>query len=200
MPPKPSICRLASACAGMAREPRVEHALHPRVPLQEFRHGLGIGCMPFHAQRQRLDAAQDEIAVEGAGYAARHAAQGMQPLAELGRARHEEAAEHVGMPAEVLRRRMHDDVAAELERPLEKRRGKRVVHDREDAVAFRERRCAAEVLDAQQRVGRASPATASSFAAGSRPRSRRGRSNPRTRPAGPALRGRTSLRMRKVPP
>ena len=44
------------------------------------------------------------------------------------------AADHVGVPAEVLGRRVHDDVGAELERALVDRRGERVV-DGDERVA-----------------------------------------------------------------
>src|SRR5690606_6484026 len=45
------------------REPRIVHALHARRALEttrELRGGLDVA---LHAQRQRLDAAQDEVAV-----------------------------------------------------------------------------------------------------------------------------------------
>ena len=53
----------------------------------------------------------------------------------------DEPADDVGVAAEVLRGRVHDDVGAELERPLEVRRRERVVDD--DARAARRARARA---------------------------------------------------------
>ena len=87
------------------------------------------------AQVQRAQAAVDEEAVERAG----HRADGVLHEAHAARAApasrdDDRAADDVGVPAEVLRRRVHDDVGAELERALDDRRGERVV-DGDERVA-----------------------------------------------------------------
>ena len=61
-------------------------------------------------------------------------------LAELGVGRDERAADDVGVPAEVLRRRVHDDVGAERERLLQVGRGEGVVDDQQRAGVVRDRR------------------------------------------------------------
>ena len=51
-----------------------------------------------------------------------------------------DAADHVGMAVEIFRRRMHDDVDAEFQRPLEIGAAEGVVGDREQALAPGQRR------------------------------------------------------------
>ena len=52
----------------------------------------------------------------------------------------DDAGEHVAVAGQVLRRRLDDEVGAELERPAEVRRGERVVDDVAGAVAMGQRR------------------------------------------------------------
>ena len=67
----------------------------------------------------------------------------------------DEPADDVGVAAEVLRRRVEDDVGPELERPLEVRRGEGVVDDDEHARASgRAAEARLDVDDVQQRVRR----------------------------------------------
>ena len=63
-----------------------------------------------------------------------------QPLDVLLRLRDRGSADRVGVAAEKLRRRVHDDVGAERERLLEVRRGEGVVDDDDGAVAVGELR------------------------------------------------------------
>ena len=60
------------------------------------------------------------------------------PLGELGVVDRDEPADDVGVAAEVLRGRVHDDVGAERERLLQVRRGERVVDDDARAALVRE--------------------------------------------------------------
>ena len=112
-----------------------------------------------------------------------------------------DAADHVGVAVQVLRRRVHDDVEAELERPLDVGAGEGVVGDRDQrrarlasaAIAF-------EVDELQQRIGRRLDPD--------HPRLRPDRRLDRVevgevdegRPAGPAERLRTRSNRRNVPP
>ena len=50
----------------MARQPRIEHPRHARVPLQELGERQAVGRVLGHAERQRLRAAQHEPGVERA--------------------------------------------------------------------------------------------------------------------------------------
>ena len=89
------------------------------------------------SQRERLDPAQDEAAVERAGHRAERLLEEEEPLRDRRRRRRDEAADDVGVAAEVLRRRVDDDVGAELERALEVRRRERVVDDEQRAGLVR---------------------------------------------------------------
>src|SRR3546814_8586749 len=76
--------------------------------------------MAFHAQRQSLQAAQGEEAVEGTLNGADGVLQKGKLIGQSGVvADHQDAADHVGVAVEVLRGRMHDHVEAELQRPLD---------------------------------------------------------------------------------
>ena len=72
----------------------------------------------------------------------------------VGIGRDQGAADHVRVAAEVLRRRVHDDVGPEFERLLQVRRGERVVDDEPRAGLVRDRRQRRDVGDAEQRVRR----------------------------------------------
>ena len=99
-------------------------------------------AVTLHAERQRLQAAQREEAVErtlrrrrprSAGTRAARASSGCSPTIA-------NAADHVGVAVQILGRRMHDDVEAELERPLHVGAGEGVVGDRDDAAPAGDRR------------------------------------------------------------
>ena len=79
----------------------------------------------------------------------------VQPRARASSSRRDRGAEQdVGVPGEVLRHRVHDDVGAELERPLQQRRRERVVHRQQRAAARGPPRPARQVGDLEQRVRR----------------------------------------------
>jgi hypothetical protein len=63
-------------------------------------------------------------------------------------------ADHVGMAVEILRRRMDDQVDAELQRPLKIRAAERVVDNGGKVPAFGKRGDPFEVDDTQERIGR----------------------------------------------
>ena len=116
---------------------------------------LAVARMTLHPQRQRLDAAQRQETVERAGDRADRVLQEFQPVGQiLVVADRDAAADHVGMAVQIFRRRMHDEVDAELERPLDVGAAEGVVGDRDHALAPGERRDALKIDDAQQRVGR----------------------------------------------
>ena len=111
--------------------------------------------MALHAQRQRLEAAQRQEAVERALDGADRVLQELDALAQLGVvADDRHAADHVGMAVEILRGRVHDDVEAEFERALHLGAGEGVVGDGPDAALLRDRRDALEIDQLEQRIGR----------------------------------------------
>ena len=75
-------------------------------------------------------------------------------LGQVEVADHDGAADHVAVPADVLGRRVHDDVGAERERLLEVRRRERVVDDEHRAGVVGDLGQRLDVGDGQQRVGR----------------------------------------------
>jgi len=74
--------------------------------------------MALHAHGQCLDAAEHEVAVERARHSTDRVLQEPHPLGDLGVVGGDEPADDVGVPAQILRDGVHDDVGAELERPL----------------------------------------------------------------------------------
>src|SRR3546814_8846097 len=73
-------------------------------------HRHGVAAMAFHAQRQSLQAAQGEEAVEGTLNGADGVLHKGKLIGQSGVvADHQDAADHVGVAVEVLRGRMHED-------------------------------------------------------------------------------------------
>ena len=110
--------------------------------------------MRAQARLQGAQAAQGQIAVERAARHAEAVAPPGELLADRGVLPHDRAADDVGVAVEILRRRMHDDVGAERDRLLQRRRQKRVVDDDERADLVGEARHRGDVDDAQQRIAR----------------------------------------------
>src|SRR5205823_13593279 len=106
--------------ARVSRQARVEHLLDARMPFEEARDRVRVMAVLPHPDGQRLDTAQDEPAVEWTGDRAERLLQEREPLSDRRIVRGREAADDVGMAAEVLRRRVDDDVRSQLERALEK--------------------------------------------------------------------------------
>ena len=93
-----------------------------------------------HAQVQRLGAAEREPRIERTGHGAGGIVDELQPRGEVVVAQHGDAADHVAVSVQILRRRVVDDVRAELERPLEERRREGVVDDQERVGPVRDLR------------------------------------------------------------
>ena len=74
--------------------------------------------MRGHPQVQGADAAVHEEAVEGARHGADRVLDEAQALVPVLRRGDDDAADDVGMPAEVLGGGVHDEVRPEFERPL----------------------------------------------------------------------------------
>ena len=138
--PKPSICARRAGVAGIAGQARVADAAHG---------GMRVEAAARARRRRpaRAPAARRACAARAAR-GTRPSAPGTAPSTSRRRSQrlrerrvggHHGAHQQVGVPAEVLRRAVHDDVGAELQRPLEQRRGERVV-DRRAAPRGRGRR------------------------------------------------------------
>ena len=105
----------------MFRQARVIHTLDCRVLGEKARHGQGVGLMAVHAHRQRLQAAQQQPAIERAGYRATDVLEKGQPLAQTSVVGEHRAAHHIVVSVEILRCALNHQVDAKLERLLKVR-------------------------------------------------------------------------------
>ena len=140
--------------ARVAREAGVEDALDPRVRLEELDHGMRVLAVALHPHGEGLHPAQHEPRVERPRDRAERLLQEAEALRDRRVVRAREAADDVRVAAEVLRRRVEDDVGAERERLLEIRRGEGVVDDEDRAGRVGGVRDRADVDEVEQRVRR----------------------------------------------
>ncbi len=126
-----------------------------RVGFQPLRKRQGVFAVRTHAQREGLEAAQGEEAVERALDAADGVLQERHLLGELGVvANDRDAADHVRVAVEILGGRVHDDVRTQAERALQHRGSKGVVdHDQQAALA-RDLGNGSDIDQLEHRVGR----------------------------------------------
>src|SRR5207237_10613189 len=99
----------------MRFQARVDDAFDLGMLLKKRRDRHCVCAMPLHPNGEGLDAAQGEESVEGTGYAADGVLQESELFFMNGLAQDSGAADHVGMPVQVLRGRVHHDVEAELQ-------------------------------------------------------------------------------------
>src|SRR5438034_11256117 len=84
--------------------------------------------MPLHTERQRFQTAQDKKTIERAGDCADRILQECNLISELlVFANDNNAAHEIGMPVQIFRRGMHDNVEARLDWTLDPGSGKCVV-------------------------------------------------------------------------
>ncbi len=69
--------------------------------------------MTIHPQRKRLDAAHHEVTIERRWHATGGVLEERQPLGQFVEINRENPAHHVAVPAQILRRRVNDDVCPE---------------------------------------------------------------------------------------
>ena len=124
------------------------------MPGEQLRDALGVVAVPLHPHREGLHPAQGQPVVERAGHRADRVLGERQLLGQGVVAGHQGAADHVGVPAEVLGRGVQHDVRAEGERLLQVGRGEGVVDDEAHVRRARDVRERGDVRDAQQRVRR----------------------------------------------
>ena len=154
IPPKSRICRAAISWPGCVGQARVEDALDGGWPRGTRRPRCAFSqCCRIRTASVFIPRSTSQQS-NGPGHRAERLLQEAQPLGERRVVRRDEAADHVRVAAEVLRRRVDDDVGAELERPLEVGRGEGVVDDDQRAGLVRRLGDGADVDDVQQRVRR----------------------------------------------
>ena len=138
----------------MRRQAGVEDLRHPRVLVQVAGDGMGVLAVLAHPDGKGLQPAQHQPAVERPRHRAERLLQEEQALGDGRVVRSREAADQVRVTAEVLGRRVDDDVGAELERLLQVRRGEGVVDHDHRAGCVRRLGHGPDVDDVQHRVGR----------------------------------------------
>ena len=97
-------------------------------------HGNAVGVVLEHADRQRLDAAGDQEAVHGRQARARRTLDEVDFLSVFRTRQDNGAAGRVAVAVEILRHRMHDDVRAQLDGPLQVRTQEGVVDHQGDVA------------------------------------------------------------------
>ena len=103
---------------------------------EERGHGRRVRHVPLDAEVERPEPAQHQEAIERAGHAAHRVLEEPEPLGDRRVAGDRDPEDRVAVAREVLRRRVEDDVRAEVQRTLERRRRERVV-DHEERPAGR---------------------------------------------------------------
>ena len=138
----------------VARQARPRHPLDLRVLREELGDVLGVRRVALHAHVERLQAAQHEEAVERARHAADRVLEEAEALGERVVAREHRAADDVAVAVQVLRRRVDDDVGAELEGALEVRRRNVLSTTISTPCALADLRDGGEVGELERRVRR----------------------------------------------
>ena len=138
---------------GVVGEAGVENLLDGRLLRQPDGQLGRVVAVSVHPDRERLQPAECQVAVERPGDAAGRV------LVELDRVEQvlwpdHRPADHVRVPAEVLRRRVDDDVGPELDRLLEVGRRERVIDGQLGPVLVGDLGDGRDVEDLQERVGR----------------------------------------------
>ena len=136
---------------GMAGKPRVIDALDGGMFAEHLGHRLRASLVGLHARAERLDASQHQPGVEWRAGDAQRIDDIGDPLGMRLVSRDDAAPDDVRMAVEVLRRRMHDHVDSELERPLQIGGQKRVVGNRDDARFTGDLRHGGQIDKVQQR-------------------------------------------------
>jgi hypothetical protein len=123
--------------------------------LQQLGDGQCRRAMPFHAQFERLQAAQKEESGQRRNSGAGEVAQPMAPdhFDNAFWSRHD-AGDKVAMPADELGRRMHDEVGAQEDGLLQCGRGEGVVNDRQGSGLVCDPADGGNVDDPEVRIGR----------------------------------------------
>ncbi|CAM5381666.1 hypothetical protein STANM309S_03094 [Streptomyces tanashiensis] len=111
-PPPPARTFRAMPYEGWSAPPRVVHGPDLAVRGEQFGEGGGVGAVLAHPQGQRGDPAQGEPGRERVGAGAEFDRAGPHPAAQRLVGEDGGAAQHVGVPGEVLGGGVHDDVGA----------------------------------------------------------------------------------------
>ena len=105
----------------MIGQARIVDLAHERVIVQVFGDGLRVLAVLAHTHGERLDATEDEPAIEGRGDTASRVLVKLHLAIELLVRGQNRAADDIAVSVEILGRAVDDDVRAEVERLLERR-------------------------------------------------------------------------------
>ena len=142
---------------GVVRQSRIVHLLHRAVFAEESRHPHGVFRLRAHPPGQGIDAPQRQPAIERRRHAAAIALRFARAFEQVVlMPRDQRPADHIAVPADVLRRGVHHHVDPAIERLLQHRRGERAVADRDDVRSRqpRQRRDRRQVRHLHQRIRR----------------------------------------------
>ncbi len=140
--------------AGVRRQARVIHALHPRMREERLGDRGRVLGMTLHAELQRLDPAQREPTIKGTRHAAERVLQEAHGFEDLLVLRNDRTLNHVQMPGQILRDALNHQIRTEGQRLLEVRCGKCVVHDHNRTGLMGDTRHGFDVIHEQTWVGR----------------------------------------------
>ena len=135
-------------------QPGMQHRRHFRMAAQPARDRERVAVMLLHAHGQRLDAAQHQETILRAGAGSHGVLQEPDLLGQRRVSHDGGAADHVGMPVDVLGGGMDHDVHAEIQRPLEIGREEGVVANGNGAVPVCRRGHRFQIHQVHERVGR----------------------------------------------
>src|SRR5712672_3667650 len=119
----------------VGREPRVVHALHPRMRLEPQGELERASRLRLHPYPERLYSLQQHPSIERRQSGARGAQEGKYRVHHLAVRAEHRSAQHPALTVEIFRGRMDHKVGAELEGPLQGGRAEAVV-DREQRAFF----------------------------------------------------------------
>ena len=138
-----------------ALQARIEHRRHGRMRLQPASDRLGAVAVARHPQRQGLQAAHDQEGGERRHHRAGHVLYADQPHAgHVLDAADGDAAHQVAVTAQILGRRVDDDVGAQGQRPGQHRRGVGVVDHHLGPCVMGDAADGGDVHEAHVRIGR----------------------------------------------
>ena len=130
-------------------ETGVADLAHLWMVLQESGHGHRIGAVLFHPDAQGLCPTQDEEAVEWPWNRPDRVLKELESLEHRLVVGDHGTAHDVGVSPQIFRRGVNHDIGAKLQRPLQKRRRKRVVHHHLHVVPMSDVARGGDITDCQ---------------------------------------------------
>ncbi len=140
--------------ARMAFEAGVQHGVDGVVALEQFDDGSRVLTVPIHSEGKGLRSTKGEIRIPRSTDRADRVGDVAEVGLDVGRVGGHEAADDVGVSADVLRGRVDHDVGPEPERGLQIGAGEGVVDHQQRIVTMGDLGDRGDVDDGQQRVGR----------------------------------------------